>query len=124
MRYKRFAVVFTAVALASSLAGMPSHAEPTAAIWLPAMFAAPAQCAAQPVVASGLRAPVKLIFTQQGNLLVAEAGSGPNTGRLSFVDPANGHRRTRRANQRTLYHGDFHRPNRQSVCARDRGRGE
>jgi hypothetical protein len=58
------------------------------------MFAAPAECSSQPVVASGLRAPAKLIFTQHGNLLVAEAGSGPNTGRISIVNPATGHRRT------------------------------
>jgi hypothetical protein len=56
--------------------------------------AAPTPCSAQPIVASGLLTPTKLIFTQQGNLLVAEAGSGPNTGRISIVNPAIGHRRT------------------------------
>lgn len=38
------------------------------------------------VVAAGLRAPVKVIFTDKGNLLVAEAGVGPNTGRISLVE--------------------------------------
>lgn len=45
------------------------------------------------VVASGLKAPVKSIVTAKGNLLVAEAGSGPNTGRISIVD-GSGNRRT------------------------------
>lgn len=57
-------------------------------------FAAPAPCPSQLVVASGLRTPVKLISTQHGNLLVAEMGFGPNTGRISIVDPATGNRRT------------------------------
>ena len=42
---------------------------------------------------SGLRAPVKSIMTPKGNLLVAEAGGGPNTGRISIID-MNGNRRT------------------------------
>lgn len=45
------------------------------------------------VVASGLKAPVKSIVTPKGNLLVAEAGSGPNTGRISIID-SSGNRRT------------------------------
>ena len=45
------------------------------------------------VLATGLRAPVKAIITPKGNLLVAEAGSGPNTGRISIID-LNGNRRT------------------------------
>lgn len=45
------------------------------------------------VFASGLIAPTKLILTPAGNLLVAEAGNGPNTGRISIIDP-NGNRRT------------------------------
>lgn len=49
-----------------------------------------AQCPA-PVFASGLRAPTKIIFSQKGNLLVAEQGSaGPNTGRISIIDPNSG----------------------------------
>lgn len=51
-----------------------------------------AQTAAQ--VAAGLRAPTKLIWTEQGNLLVTEAGAGPNTGRVSVVEPRTGVRRT------------------------------
>jgi hypothetical protein len=49
---------------------------------------------ASTVVASNLRAPSKLLLTKQGNLLVAEAGAGPNTGRISMVDPRTGARRT------------------------------
>ena len=45
-------------------------------------------------VASGLTAPTKTTLTNAGNLLVSEAGAGPNTGRLSLVDPATGSRRT------------------------------
>jgi len=52
-----------------------------------------AQTATTSVLVSGLRAPVKSIITSKGNLLVAEAGNGPNTGRISIVD-ANGNRRT------------------------------
>jgi hypothetical protein len=45
-------------------------------------------------VASGLRAPVKIIPTSKGDLLVAEAGIAPNTGRISLIDPVGGERRT------------------------------
>jgi hypothetical protein len=45
------------------------------------------------VFASGLKAPIKSILTPKGNLLVAEAGNGPNTGRISIID-GNGNRRT------------------------------
>lgn len=51
------------------------------------------QTATTSVFASGLRAPVKTIITPKGNLLVAEAGSGPNTGRISILD-GSGNRRT------------------------------
>ncbi len=34
----------------------------------------------------GLRAPAKLFELPQGQLLVAEAGNGPNTGRISMID--------------------------------------
>jgi hypothetical protein len=51
--------------------------------------------AAQPtVVATGLESPLKVIFTQGGNLLVAEAGRLPNTGRVSIL--------TRGGSRRTL----------------------
>lgn len=43
--------------------------------------------------ASGLKAPVKLILSTQGNLFIAETGDGLNTGRISIVD-FNGSRRT------------------------------
>lgn len=43
---------------------------------------------------TGLTAPTKTMFTERGNLLVAEAGAGPNTGRISFVDLTTGVRRT------------------------------
>ena len=58
------------------------------------LSASTAQCASQPVVASGLRTPVKLIFSQHSNLLVAEMGYGPNSGRISIVDPSSGQQRT------------------------------
>ncbi|HEX7173688.1 MAG TPA: ScyD/ScyE family protein [Pyrinomonadaceae bacterium] len=44
--------------------------------------------------ASGLKAPTKSVLTGRGNLLVAEAGNGPNTGRLSLIDRNTGARRT------------------------------
>jgi len=51
------------------------------------------QTATTSVFASGLRGPVKTIITPKGNLLVAEAGTGPNTGRISIID-STGNRRT------------------------------
>lgn len=76
MRPKRFALL-AAAALVCTLAGVSVRA----------------QCSASPF-ASGLRAPIKIIFSTHGNLLVAEAGTGPNTGRISILDPATGDRRT------------------------------
>src|SRR5262245_23150688 len=38
------------------------------------------------VLATGLKAPEKIIFTPGGKLLVAEGGNGPNTGRVSLLD--------------------------------------
>jgi hypothetical protein len=35
---------------------------------------------------SGLRGPMKLVAMDDGNILVAEAGAGPNTGRVSLID--------------------------------------
>ena len=52
-----------------------------------------AQCPTT-VLASDLRAPTKIILSQNGNLLVAEQGNGPNTGRISVLDPSSGERRT------------------------------
>ena len=54
----------------------------------------PLQAATTTTVASGLRAPTKATLSKLGNLIVAEAGNGPNTGRVSIVDPATGARRT------------------------------
>ena len=54
---------------------------------------ASAQCPASPLT-FGLKAPTKIIFSTKGNLLVAEQGNGPNTGRISIVDPSSGARRT------------------------------
>ncbi|MEO8215606.1 MAG: ScyD/ScyE family protein [Acidobacteriota bacterium] len=48
---------------------------------------------AQPF-ATGLLAPTKVIFTTRGNLLVAEQGNGPNTGRISVIDRITGDHRT------------------------------
>jgi hypothetical protein len=51
--------------------------------------------AATPVpLVTGLTAPTKTSFTIARSLLVAEAGTGPNTGRISIVNPADGSRRT------------------------------
>ncbi|HEX6189645.1 MAG TPA: ScyD/ScyE family protein [Pyrinomonadaceae bacterium] len=95
MRHKRFAIVFAVVALACSVAATRPRAEPRASLFMPSIaLSAMTQCASQPVVVAGLRAPVKVAFTQHGNLLVAEAGNGTNTGRISLVDSASGHRRT------------------------------
>jgi hypothetical protein len=52
-----------------------------------------AQCPTT-VLASDLKAPTKIILSQNGNLLVAEQGNGPNTGRISILDPSSGERRT------------------------------
>lgn len=48
---------------------------------------------AQPF-ATGFTAPLEVAFTHQGNLIVAEAGTGPNTGRISLVDRTSRMRRT------------------------------
>ncbi len=51
--------------------------------------------AATPVpLVTGLTSPTKTSFTVAGSLLVAEAGTGPNTGRISIVAPGDGSRRT------------------------------
>jgi hypothetical protein len=52
-----------------------------------------AQCPVTPF-ASGLKAPAKIIYSSTGNLLVGEGGAGPNTGRISIIDPESGARRT------------------------------
>jgi hypothetical protein len=68
----------------------------TAAVILSLMLAnveASGQTATTSVFTSGLRAPIKAIFSAKGNLLVSEAGSGPNTGRISIVE-SSGNRRT------------------------------
>ena len=58
-----------------------------------ASIVANAQCPSS-VVANGLKAPTKIIFSTSGNLLVAEQGDGPNTGRISIIDKISGIRRT------------------------------
>lgn len=55
---------------------------------------ASAQSATTSVLTAGLRAPTKIIVSPKGNLLVAEAGNGPNTGRISIINPTTGNRRT------------------------------
>lgn len=45
-------------------------------------------------LASDLLAPSKTLLTRKGTLFVAEAGNGPNTGRISMVNPKTGARRT------------------------------
>ncbi len=67
---------------------------PIAALTLTiASVSASGQTATTSVFASGLKRPVKSIITPRGNLLVAEAGNGPNTGRISIID-GSGNRRT------------------------------
>lgn len=46
------------------------------------------------VLTTDLKAPTKSIFSTSGNLLVAEQGSGPNTGRVSMIDTNSAVRRT------------------------------
>jgi len=46
------------------------------------------------VLTAGLKAPTKIIFSTKGNLIVAEQGEGPNTGRISLIAPDSGLRRT------------------------------
>jgi len=47
---------------------------------------------AQPAtpLTSGLVGPIKVILTPRGNLVVAEAGNGPNTGRVSVINRLTG----------------------------------
>lgn len=42
----------------------------------------------------GLKGPSKIILTEQGNLIVAEEGTGIHDGRISIIDPQTGLRRT------------------------------
>jgi DNA-binding beta-propeller fold protein YncE len=63
----------------------------TACVLLSASVYASAQNVS--VFASDLKAPTRLLVTEGGNLLVAEAGEGINTGRVSIIDRA-GQRRT------------------------------
>ncbi len=49
-------------------------------------FALPAGAQVVQEHATGLRAPARLLSLPDGQLLVAEAGHGPNTGRVSLVD--------------------------------------
>ncbi|HET9529640.1 MAG TPA: ScyD/ScyE family protein, partial [Blastocatellia bacterium] len=58
-----------------------------ALLLMPLSMNVSAQTATTTVFASGLRSPSKIIITPGGNLLVAEAGNGPNTGRISIVGP-------------------------------------
>ena len=43
---------------------------------------------------TGLMAPTKLVVLENQTILVAEAGQGPNTGRVSIVEPNVGRRHT------------------------------
>jgi hypothetical protein len=62
-------------------------------VFLLASNVADAQCPVS-VLTNGLNAPTKIIFSTSGNLLVAEQGNGPNTGRISIIDKDSGTRRT------------------------------
>jgi hypothetical protein len=59
-----------------------------------ACAAAAARAQSATTFVGGLKAPSKLVITNKGNLLVAESGQGPNTGRLSLVDRRTRQRRT------------------------------
>lgn len=72
---KKMILFTTVIALTIMLAGIDAFA----------------QCST--TVAAGLRAPVKSVLSPGGSLIVAEAGNGPNTGRISIID-ASGTRRT------------------------------
>ena len=65
-----------------------------AALAAGALAGAPLSAATTSTLTTGLFAPVKIATSTKGNLLVAEARPGPNTGRVSIVDPATGVRRT------------------------------
>jgi len=62
-------------------------------IFVMTVLATYAQCPVS-VVTENLQLPGKAIFSTKGNLIVAEQGSGVNTGRISIVDPVSGARRT------------------------------
>ena len=48
-----------------------------------------------PPFAAGLQTPTRIVFTPQGNILVAEAGTtAENSGRVSIIDRTSGTRRT------------------------------
>ena len=51
-----------------------------------ALLSAPASAQVVQPFATGLRSPIKLLAQPEGQLIVVEAGTGPNTGRLSFLD--------------------------------------
>jgi hypothetical protein len=58
------------------------------------LFALPARPQGPPFVA-GLNAPTRMVFSTQGNILVAESGQATsNTGRISIIDRATATRRT------------------------------
>lgn len=68
---------------------------PLAVAWLMGLafsMSVQAQCPVT-VFATGLKAPNKMIVTPAANLMVSEAGSGPNTGRISIINRS-GVRRT------------------------------
>ncbi len=46
------------------------------------------------VLTSGLKRPAKVILTEQGNLIIAEEGTGIHDGRISIINPKTGVRRT------------------------------
>ena len=75
MSSKKMILLTTVIALTIMLAGIDCFA----------------QCST--TVVAGLRAPVKSVLSPGGSLIVAEAGNGPNTGRISIID-ASGTRRT------------------------------
>src|SRR5207253_8057815 len=65
------------------------------ALLLTILFTTRLAAQGEPPFVTGLRAPVEVAFTHQGNLIVAEEGTAAaNTGRISLIDRTNGTRRT------------------------------
>ena len=77
MNHKRLTLVLACATLVSALAGLNVQA----------------QCPTS-VLTTGLKAPAKIIFANRDELLVAESGNGPNTGRISVITLSKGRRTT------------------------------
>lgn len=63
-------------------------------IWTFLMMGVSVNAQTVTVVATGLKRPTKVIFSEQGNVLIAEAGTGIRDGRISVFNPQTSIRRT------------------------------